>query len=748
MSTLRLPPPDGLPPVAREPGAISNLTSLPPLEAQDLGLRDYYNTLKRHGRLILGVFLACLSLAALVVSLMPRQYTAKSTVLIEPRQPQALSLKDLSADSQDENSPDYYYETQYQILKSRTLATQVVRDLKLVDKEPFKTWGNHEGIGSRVRKALGLLSKGSSEPAHATLVESRIVDRYLAALEVKPEQRSGIVSISFTSPNPSISALIVNAHVAAYIQRAFEIHRAMSQDAESFLSKKLSELKERLKNSEAALNAFRQKRGDAALSLEGTAQLLMQRFTELDKEVNHIEDERIKLAAANNVMHSENSAALAALLSNPTIQDLTEKVDQLSAQYAQMSNRFTTDYHPMADLAAKLASSRKLLSAAIGSAMESASAQFKIDTVHEERLGHQRDLVRGEILALKDASLQDAVLQREVDINNQLYKSVLERLNEIEVAAEVPVTNISVVDMAKPPHDPSSPKTMLVLGVTGFLGLFGALGLSFLLDHLDDSFEDPADLERHLRLPTIGVVPDFKQLHRKPYPYGRPKYAGATFDLEGPREVLVNSDGYSIAGEIYRSIRTALLYSRPDTPPKSILVTSTSPGEGKTVSSINIGLAFAQMGARTLLVDADLRSPRCHKVLGLPNDRGLSEVLTGQIQARDVIQATKAPQLCIVTAGSTPANPGVLLGSNKMREFLSIFREEFDQIIIDSPPTLAVNDPVMLSTMVDGVLLIIGPSISKSLVRQTCSYLAHVRARILGVVMNEAKAPAAAFPRS
>jgi succinoglycan biosynthesis transport protein ExoP len=748
MSDLPLSLPVSQPSVAHELGPVGNVEWLPPHEAQHLGLREYCNTLKRHHKLILGLFLGCLITASLVVSMITRQYTARSTVLIEPRQPQALSLKDLATDSQDVSADDYYYETQYQILKSRTLAAQVIHELKLSDKEPFKSWGRRQRMSDRVREALGhLLKRPSAAPRW--LAESLIVDKYLNALEVKPEQRSGIVSISFSSPSPELSALVVNAHVAAYIQRAFEIHRAMSQDAELFLSKKLSELKVRLRSSETALNSFRRKRGDANSSPDGSGRLLVQRFTELNNELNHVENDRIRLEAQNDVIQRDSGTSVPFVLDNPTVQRLTDKMDVLSAQFAEMSNRFSTDYHPLADLGAKLTAIKKRRAEAIAGVMESTKAEYMIDTARERQLEHERDVVRAQILALNDASLQDAVLQREVDINNQLYKSVLERLNEIEVAAEVPVTNISVVDVAKPPVAASSPKVALVVGVSGFLGLFGALGLSFLLDHLDDSFEGPADVERYLRLPTMGVVPDFKQLHGKRYSDGKALAgAGSSVYLQGNREILVTADGHSLAGEIYRGIRTALLYSCPDTPPKSVLVASAAPGEGKTVSSINVGLAFAQMGARTLLVDADLRSSRCHEVLGLSNERGLSEVLTGQSQPHEVIQATKAPQLYIMTAGSTPTNPGALLGSSKMRELLSKFCREFDHIVIDSPPTLAVNDAVMLSTMVDGVLLIVGPSISKTLVRELCSRLAHVRARILGVIMNGAEMPVGAFPSS
>ena len=513
-----------------------------------------------------------------------------------------------------------------------------------------------------------------------------------------------------------------------------------------FLSKKLAELKTRLKNSETALNSFRNLHSGANLAPDGNGRVLMTRFTQINTELGQVQDENIRLKAEQEI-RVRNLNSLPAVIRDPVVQQLTEEVDSISAQYAAMSNRFSPEYHPLADLSARLQETKRRLNQAIMEVVDSGKVDSSIGNAREVELLRERDNIRQQISALNDTSLQDAVLEREVDINNQLYKSVLARLNEIELAAEVPITNISIVDVAELPHRPSSPKTLVVVGVTAFLSLFGSLGLSFLIDHLDDRFKGPEDIERYTGLRRLGLVPDFKQLHVGASAYGKKRdIQGDSAGSQADRELLVTGDGYSLAGEIYRGLRTALLFSSTDRVPKTILITSAGSGEGKTVTTINIG-CFAQMGARTLLVDADLRSPRCHQVLSFTNEVGLSDLLLSRTKASEAIRPTKTSQLFVLTAGSKPANPGALLGSNKMRALLGTLSLEFDHVLIDSSPALVANDAIMLSTMVDGVLLVAGPSVSKTSFRDMCARFIHVQASILGVVMNEVEIPVMATRR-
>jgi polysaccharide biosynthesis transport protein len=357
-------------------------------------------------------------------------------------------------------------------------------------------------------------------------------------------------------------------------------------------------------------------------------------------------------------------------------------------------------------------------------------------------LRQEMDQTKSQVMALNDASLQDAVLEREVDADQQLYKSLVDRIKEIDVAADVPASNISVVDRAEPPRSPSSPRIMSSLALSVLLGLFGGLGIAFFLEYLDDRLKTPEEIARHLGLPSLGMVPDFFNLNGARASASRYVSREANIDLDAQyqppsREMVVSRSRFGIATEAYRAIRTAILFSRAGGAPKTILITSATVSEGKTVTAINTALAFAQTGGRTLLVDTDLRHSRCHEVLGVANETGLTEALTGQRDLREVLTATEIEGLFILSAGTSPPNPSELLASRKMRDVLNDLEDEFDYILLDSAPLMPVSDTVALSTIADGVVVVVGPDTPRHVVRRACSRLADAGAKIYGVVLNQ-----------
>jgi succinoglycan biosynthesis transport protein ExoP len=744
----------------------------PRVEESAGSLHDYLRIVRRYRLLIVALVGGALILAALVGWIMPRGYTAYGMILIEAPAPQALSLKDLEAEP-PQVEDDYYYETQYQVLKSRSLAQQVIQELGLRNSPSFAaavTAGDRAGTAARVvalgqywpiAKAQRWISRhlgytwrvaapAATPPARSSpaSIQSRLIDLYLARLQVAPQQRSHMVAVSFSDPDAVLAAAIVNAHIRAYVRRGFELHAQMSKEARKFLAGKLVELKDRLANSEQALNNFRRASGTVAFSLDDREKSVMQRFNNINAELNQVANRRIALEAQNELIRRGQEQELPEVIGNPVVQQLQEHNAVLSERYAQMASRFNLAYHPLFDLAVELAEARRRLRQEIHFVTASVQAAYLAELAKERGLDRELADLRGQVVALNDAALQDAVLAREVDINNQLYKSVLERIKEIGVAAEVPLSNVSVVDWAEVPLKPTTPRIKLILAISAFLSLFGGLGLAFILNHLSDRFDSPHDVERYLRLPRLGMVPDFRQLGSRSYVYSktRPRAsadgpaAGAQLDPnegEEARAETMVARGSSLAAEVYRSIRTALLLSRPgETPPRNLMITSAGQGEGKTVTAINLGLAFAQMGSRALLVDSDLRASRCHQVLGVDHCPGLSEVLRDNLDPARAIHATVGG-LALMPAGAPPPDPSALLGSRAMREVLAVLAQRYDYILLDCAPTIAVSDAAILSTLVDGVVMVVGRKISRRLAVESCSRLGYVRARMLGVVMNQ-----------
>ncbi len=725
-------------------------------------LRDYWRIISKRQRLIAAFFLGALGLTALVVFNLTPLYTAKGMVLLEAQTAPLLETK--TPDSAPEVSGDHdFYKTQYDILQSRSLAAKVITELSLTDNPLFggrprnpgliAGWwaAAHDWTGQWFAPAIK-----SSDGRNTQGVPPAAIDAYLARLRIEPEYGTQLVKVAFSTPDPELSARIVDTHIDAYIRRGMELKADTARNAEQFLQNKLAELKERVEKTEAALNAYRRDHGVIAFSLDekGKGQMLEEHLTDLNNSLVKVETDRIAQEAQHDLIQHGAADSLPAVMQNALIQSLKQQVAQLAAQYAAMSNQFNPGYYrPLDDLKAKLYQSRTQLAQEIDRAAKGVESDYSAASARQSMLEQEIANVKLQALALNDASLQDAVLVREVDASRNLYKSVLERVRELDVSADAPSSNVSVVDRAETPRSPSSPRKLLSLMLSGFLGLAGGVGLAFFLEFFDDRLKSSEQIERELHLPSLALVPDFFELTSNGYGgYGGRRLGGRDPEklLEGEvadsaktpiarrnaKDVMVvSTDGRSPAGELYHSICTALLFSQAGHAPKSVVITSAVEGEGKTVTALNVAAAFAQTGGRVLLVDGDLRKPRCHEVLGIANHSGLSDVLTGQKQLEDVIHQPTAG-FFFLSAGSDCPNPAALLGSATMRELLARLCEQYDRVVVDAPPVMPVSDAATLSTMADGVLMIVGAPTPKRVVRQACAKLHYVGAKIFGVVLN------------
>jgi polysaccharide biosynthesis transport protein len=571
-------------------------------------------------------------------------------------------------------------------------------------------------------------------------INPSLIDNYKGMLRIEPLPRTRLVYIGFDSQDPALSASIANAHARAYVSQGLKLRDQANQEAQKFLETKLAELKTRVEESEKALNDFR--RGKGILSLTDKENIVVERLADLNKRLTDAEAERIGLEAQAHLIKKRAYDSLPAVLSHSLIQGLKAQVVQLDAEHAKLSAQFLPGYPRLAQLKAQLEEAKSRLAHEIKTVVEGINSAYSAAAGKEKELRAQMEKQKAQTLELKDAAVQYGILAREVDTNKQLYDSVLGRLKEIGVAAEIRTSNVSIVDAAELPRVPSWPRKNLSLLIGAFVGLIGGLGLAFFFEYLDNTLKNPEEAERYLGLPILSVVPDFFTLP-KAQAQGKLPLVSQAGRIPPPSMcVPAKSQAgsklrFALITETYRKLRTSIFLSRPGMPPKTILFTSGISSEGKTITVANTAIVLAQLGHQVLVVDADLRRPACHKALRVQDGPGLSNVLAGLIDLEPAIKATAVPNLSLLNCGSIPPNPTELIGSKKMDETLRTLKTRYDFVLIDSPPVVPVSDAVDLSTMVDGVVLIVrGQQTPKHLAKMAVAQLNNSHTTILGVVLN------------
>jgi capsular exopolysaccharide synthesis family protein len=420
------------------------------------------------------------------------------------------------------------------------------------------------------------------------------------------------------------------------------------------------------------------------------------------------------------------------------VQNLRAQVVHQESEYAKLAAQFLPGYPRLAQLKAQLEETKSRLAHQINSVVEGINSAYFAALAKERALRHEMDKQKTAALALKDASVEYAILAREADTNKQLYDSVLGRFKEVNVVGEIPSSNISIIDRAEVPTRPSEPRKMLNLILSAVLGLMGGLALAVLLEYSDKTLRTPEEVERFLGVLSLAVVPDLFSVSN-----GRPRLYGAQTshsqsDLVLPKRKLLPSDRrIFVVTEAYRRLRTAIFLSCSAYPAKTILVTSATPGEGKTITVVNTAIMFARLGHRVLLVDADLRRPACHKALNVNSVTGLSNYLAGHEQLEKIVHATPIDNLSVINCGTIPQAPTELIGSSKMCEALDLLENRYDIVLIDSPPIMPVSDAVVLSNLVDGIIFVIrAQKTQKDIVKESIFQLAKNQSKILGVVLN------------
>ncbi len=686
-------------------------------------LRIFY---KRRWTALTAIFVVFVTSAVSSLRTAP-VYEASAPLLIEQQARKVTSL-DTALEQKGFQEFDFL-PTELRILQSRALAKRTVQALGIpftVPPPPAPRAGIsgmydevRSTVSQTVKSIVGAPPKVEPPPANETSAEAAVIDGFLGGLIVTPLRNTRVVNVAYRSGDPAFAARAVNTLAAEYIKQSIELRLASSQEANNWLGSQLQEQRNKVEETEGALQRYRETHN--SITTEDKRDIVVQRLADLNAAVTKAKTERIDRESAYNrmlAMKDDKNAleSFPVILGNTYVTQLKTEIANLQRQQAQLAARYGERHPEMVNATAQLRSAEAKLQTEIDSIVESVRGEFLTAQAREKSLTEALEAQKSEALASNRRGIEYGVLEREAVSNRQLYENLLQRTKESSVSTGFQGTSIQMIDKAETPRSPILPQTSRDL-LSGFLlGCAVAVALVFGIERLDSRIKSPEEIKAHLKVPFLGLVPSI-----------RDKSASQLLSAGTP-------PGFS---EAIRAIRTAVIFSSPDEKSRSLLVTSTSPHEGKTLVASNLAVALAQAGQRTLVIDADMRRPRMHEVFEYAQEPGLSNVLVADNDLSTAIRQTSIPHLSFMPAGHIPPNPAELLGSKRCDALLNGLAERFDWVIIDAPPVMAVTDAAVLAHQAGGVLFVIGSEMTARTAAATAiSQLTTAQGRLIGAVLN------------
>ena len=682
-------------------------------------LREYLRILNKRKWIVISIMAACVALGAVYTLMKTPLYTSTVRLQIDRN---AAKIVEGGAITPMEGGDFEFLKTQYELLQSRTMAERVAVALKLGDDTDFLEPKGFSPLGA-VRSLLS--SEPAKEPGDASRAER---ERAATAIildhrSVRPVSGSRLVDVSYSDPDPRraqrITSALADAFVASNLDKRFQANAY----AKTFLDDQLKHLKLRLEESERQLLEFAQKEQIVAVTEKSS--IAENNLASANTALGQLVSERIRTEQQWKQVEKADAINMPQLLTNKVIEGLRDQRNALVTEYQEKLETFKPSYPAMVQINNKIEEIDRQIAAQVQAIQDSLKASFEASKTQEEEMKKQIETLRTEVLDLQKRSIQYNILKREVDTNRSLYEGLLQRQKEVDVAGGVVANNVFIVDKAEVPKFPSSPNIPLSLVVALGLGLGVGVGAAYLIEQLDDTIRSAEEMERTTGLATLGVIPKMSGP------------AAVETQLDDPRSALA---------EAYRSLCTALQFTTESGLPKTLVVTSAGPSEGKSITSLAIARHFAAMGLKVLVVDADLRNPSLHKKLGCNNGIGVSNYLTGACTPPDAFQATDLPNLAFMASGPLPPNAADLLGNPRLLSLLSVGLEVFDLIVVDGPPVMGLADAALLSNAAAGTIFVVGAGQARiGLVRGALKRLQFGRAAVIGTVLTKFDAKAAGY---
>jgi len=674
-------------------------------------------------------------------------YRAKALLEIEKENPSLVTPQELF---QLDEVSDTYLETEYKVLSSDDLAERVIVQLGLDQVAEFRpqkrfwSWTTNDSATAQSLPAEASVSGG--DPS----IEETVLTRFKDRLDVKPIRRSRAVEISFDSQDPNLAASVVNTLASNYIDKNLEARWVATQKASEWLSQQMLDLKAKLEKSEDELQKYAADNGLLFLETDkgNSENVVNQSLRELQEELTKTQSARYEKESLYRLVRSSDYGSLPGVFENKLLQDLSVRLAELQRERAQWATTFTEDYPKVQQIQNQIVEIQGALERERQRAVQRISNDYFAALRREVLVQQAFAEKQKQANLIAEKSVQYGILSREVDSNKSMYEGLLQRLKEAGVSAGLKASNIRIVDPAKPPYKPFSPKVPLNLGLAAILGMGLGVCAAFFQEHFDQTIESAEDVDHFLRLPALAFIPSLESLNGYRVKVHIGTERGLTVGLTSTRnqqnEILAlslspNDPAFqknADLSEAFRGLRTSVLLSSGGRSASSILVTSAQPGEGKTTVAANLAISLAQLGRRVLLVDADMRHPTMQKYFPQRGSQ-LSSYLAGEGTWQDMAYHTAVRGLYVLLCGPLPVNAAELVSSDRMRALVQEAAKEYDFVILDSPPLLNVADTRILANTVDATILVVkGGDTPRQVVQYAESQARAAGANLMGVVLN------------
>jgi capsular exopolysaccharide synthesis family protein len=708
------------------------------VETAETHLRDYWRIIRRRLWVPITVVVVTVTLTTLYMLRSPSIYEGVTTVQID-QEDRVLNLKDLQINMGGSGDVNYL-NTQLRNLQSQRIAYLVAKTLDLEHNPGFFPGGARP---AGVKSLLLELAEGTRDEQAEMVRLEPYTDRLLGSVDVRPVRETRLIQIRYRHENPDLARKIADTWAEAFITETLRYRYEGTKESGKFLERSIADYKLKVREAEEKLHNYR--RDNQVLEIGDKDNTTIARLAGLNQMLMAAEEDRKKAQVIYETSKLvQDPGELAEVQSDENVINLNKRLTEVRQQYAQLLQEYTAEWPAVKQVEAQIKQLEGELRTAQARILTRIENQYKASVAREQSVRSDFVGQKAEAIRQSEGAITAKLLQQEIDTNQQMLKNLLDSYNQVEIsAAALTKGNIRITEHSALPRSPVAPKRLNNILLAFALSFIGGIGLVLFLDYINNKIESVEDIDRYLHLPALGVIPVFEG-NKSRRLLGRGAAAGATGKEMVPSSrngsvILTEVEATSAIAESYRQLRTALLLSSAGHAPRTLLVTSSQPAEGKTTTSVNMAISLAQTGAAVLIVDADLRRPRIHKIFGLKNNVGLCNHLVGETELSSLVQVA-LPNLYVLPVGPLPPNPAELLGSAKMKQVIETLSQNFDYIIIDSPPVVSFADSLILSALVEGVIIVVKGGVTpREMAQRTKAHLQSVGAKILGVVVNQIK---------